>query len=195
MRIALHLKGIAFETQGVDLVAGDQRTLEYAAVNPIKGVPSLALDDGTVLTQSMSILRYLDAEFPTAPLWPENPLEAAKVEAAALVIATDIHPVNNLKVGQRLKSIGHTQDHVVSWMNHWMREGFTAFQALLPSNTTFCFGDTPGLADICLVPQLYNAHRWSADMSGLERLAEIEQRCLALPAFDKARPENQPDAG
>jgi len=143
----------------------------------------------------MSILRYLDTAVPTTPLWPQHPLEAAKVDAAALLIATDIHPVNNLKVGQQLKSMGHTQDDVVSWMNHWMREGLTAFQALLPSNTPLCFGDTPGLADICLVPQLYNAQRWGTNMAGLERLTDIEQRCLALPAFDKARPENQPDAG
>jgi len=194
VRIALHLKDIAFELQSIDLVKGEQRAASYSEVNPIKGVPSLILSDGSVLTQSMAILRYLDVISPTPALWPQHPVQAAKEEAAALLIATDIHPVNNLKVGQQLKSMGHSQDDVVTWMNHWMREGFTAFQQLLPPDTTFCFGETPGIADVCLVPQLYNAHRWGTDMTGLDRLTNIEQRCLALPAFDKARPENQPDA-
>lgn len=194
VRIALHLKGIAFDTCAIDLVAGEQQTAGYNLVNPVGGVPALTLADGTVLTQSMAILRYLEPINPAPPLWPDHPLQSAKVEAAALVIATDVHPVNNLKVGKQLKSMGHTQDDVVTWMNHWMRTGLTAFQTLLPADTPFCFGDTPGLADVCLVPQLYNAHRRGTDMTGLTRLSEIEQHCLALPAFDNASPGNQPDA-
>ncbi len=142
----------------------------------------------------MAILRYLDGCYPTPSLWPADARIAAQVEAAASLIATDIHPVNNLKVGQKLKSMGHTQEDVVEWMNHWMREGLLAFNALLPNDCLFCFDNTPGIADICLVPQLYNAHRWGTDLVGLDRLIDIEQRCLKLDAFDAARPENQPDA-
>lgn len=194
VRIALHLKGIDFESHTIDLTTGEQRSSDYTSVNPIQGVPSLQLSDDTVLTQSMAILRYLEAISPTPALWPENPIKAAEVEAAAQLIATDIHPVNNLKVTRRLKALGQEQIDTVEWMNHWMQRGLTAFAALLPSDQPFCFGDKPGLADICLVPQLYNAHRWGTTLEGLETLTDIEQRCLSLPAFDKARPERQPDA-
>ena len=195
VRIALHMKGVAFDTVPVDLVAGDQRAAEYTALNPVAGVPSLVLDDGTVLTQSMAILEWLEAAHPAPALIPADPKHAARVRAASFIIATDIHPVNNLKVAQRLKSMGHSQDDAVAWMNDWMTRGFAAFQASIPADTPFSFGDSPNLADICLVAQLYNAHRWGTDLTGFQRLTEIEARCLALPAFDAARPENQPDAG
>ena len=108
----------------------------------------------------------------------------------------DIHPVNNLKVLTHLKThLGLTADGQLDWFRHWMTEGFAAYQALLPDGTEFCFGDAPGLADICLVPQLYNAHRWGCDLTPFTRLTDIEERCLALPAFAAAKPENQPDAG
>lgn len=116
------------------------------------------------------------------------------MRAAALTIAADVHPVNNLRVVARLKEIGHSQDDTVAWMNHWMQRGFTAFTQLIDPTTKFRFGNAPGLADLCLVPQLYNARRWRCDLSDFTRLTEIEARCLALPAFDAARPENQPDA-
>lgn len=195
VRIALHLKGIAFETLPVDLVKGEQRSEAYQQINPGKGVPSLVLDDGTVLTQSLAILDYLDREYPNPALLPEDVLERARVQAASHVIALDVHPVNNLRIGQHLKSIGHSQDDVVAWMVHWMNEGFTAFQSMIETDTKYSFGETPGLADICLVAQLYNAHRWGVDMAPFARLTAIETACLALPVFDAARPENQPDAG
>lgn len=195
VRIALNLKGLAFETVPVNLVAGDQRAADYTALNPVAGVPTLLLPDGTALTQSMAILEWLEATHPTPPLLPADPVAAAKVRAAALVMATDVHPVNNLKVVTRLKEMGHDQDAVVGWMQHWIAQGLAAYQALLPEDTAFSFGDAPGLADICLVAQLYNAHRWDCDMTPFARLSQIETRCLALPAFDAARPENQPDAG
>lgn len=194
VRIALHLKGLAFDTVPVDLVAGAQRDPAYTALNPIAGVPSLTLEGGTVLTQSMAILEWLEAAYPTPALLPDEPLQAARIRAAANVIACDIHPINNLKVGQQLKAMGHSQDEVVSWMNDWMARGFAAYQALLPKGTDFSFGDTPSLADLCLVPQLYNAHRWGCDLTPYARLTEIEARCLTLPAFQAARPEAQPDA-
>ena len=194
VRIALNLKGIAHEAVPVDLVAGDQRAPDYAALNPGQGVPTLMLDDGTVLTQSMAILDWLEETQPDPALLPADPVARAQVRAAALTIATDIHPVNNLRVVGKLKAMGHSTDEATEWMNDWMTRGFAAFADLIEPDAKFCFGDTPGLADLCLVPQLYNAHRWGCDLAPFGRLAEIEARCLALPAFDGARPEAQPDA-
>lgn len=193
VRIALNLKGIAYETVPVNLVAGDQRAPDYAALNPGQGVPTLVLDDGAILTQSMAILDYLEETRPDPALLPADPVARARVRAAALTIATDIHPVNNLRVVGKLKSMGHSQDEATDWMNDWMTQGFTAFSRLIDAGGPFCFGDAPGLADLCLVPQLYNAHRWGCDLAPFGRLTEIEARCLALPAFDVARPEAQPD--
>lgn len=195
VRVALNLKGLSYKTVPVDLVAGAQRTPEYVAKNPIKGVPTLVLQDGTALTQSLAIMDYLDHIAPDPALLPSDPLLRAKVQAAAQVVATDIHPVNNLKVVGRLKSVhGLTADDGEEWMRHWMTEGFQAYQALLPEGPEFSFVDTPLLCDICLVAQLYNAHRWGVDMTPFPRLLEIEEQALKLPAFDAARPENQPDA-
>ncbi|KAJ56087.1 maleylacetoacetate isomerase [Actibacterium mucosum KCTC 23349] len=194
VRIAMHLKGLAFDIHPVDLLKDAQRDPSYTALNPGAGVPALALEDGTVLTQSMAILDYLDTAHPTPPLLPPNPVAAAQVRAAALTMACDVHPVNNLRVTQRLQAMGHDKDTVLNWMHHWMIQGLAAFDALLPDGPVFAFGDTPGLADICLVAQLYNAHRWGVDMTALPRLTEIETRCAALPAFVAAHPNAQPDA-
>ncbi|OWU66769.1 maleylacetoacetate isomerase [Roseovarius sp. 22II1-1F6A] len=194
VRIALNLKGLAYAPVPVDLVAGTHKARDYVALNPGQSVPTLVLEDGTVLTQSMAILDWLEETHPDPALLPSDALQRARVRAAALTIAADVHPVNNLRVVARLKEMGHSQDDTVAWMNHWMRQGFTAFTQLIDPETEFCFGDKPGLTDLCLVPQLYNAHRWGCDLTGLSRLTEIEARCLALPAFDAARPENQPDA-
>lgn len=194
VRTALNLKGVAFETVPVDLVAGDQRDAAFLGINPSGGVPALQLDDGTILTQSMAILEWLEDTYPAPAMLPADPVAAAQVRAAAMVVACDIHPVNNLKVVQHLKSMGHSQDDGVAWMCDWMHAGLTAFQELLPDGSEFCFGDAPGLADICLIPQLYNAQRWGLDLAPFARLTEIEAQCLAHPAFDSARPENQPDA-
>jgi maleylacetoacetate isomerase len=195
VRVALNLKGLSYETVPVDLVAGAQRTPDYVARNPSKGVPTLVLEDGTALTQSLAILDYLDHVAPDPALLPEDPLLRARVLAAGQVIALDIHPVNNLKVVSRLKSEhGLSADQGTEWMRHWMTEGFHAYQALLPDGPTYSFSDTPLLCDICLVAQLYNAHRWGVDMTPFARLLEIEKQALTLPAFDAARPENQPDA-
>jgi maleylacetoacetate isomerase len=194
VRIALNLKGVAYEAIPVNLVSGEQRSEQYSALNPGQGVPTLVLDDGTVLTQSMAILEWLEETHPQPALLPSDPVGRARVRAAAFGIATDVHPVNNLKVVNRLKSMGHSQDEAVEWMNDWMTRGFNAMQSLIDPATDYCFGDRPGLADICLVGQLYNAHRWGCDLKSFTRLTDIEKRCLLLPAFDAARPENQPDA-
>jgi len=194
VRIALNLKGLAYEPVPVNLVASDQTAPDYAALNPGQGVPTLVLDDGTVLTQSMAILDWLEETHPVPALLPKDAIQRAKVRAAALTIAADVHPVNNLRVIARLKKLGHSQEETVVWMNDWMLRGFTAFERQIASDTDYCFGETPGLADLCLVPQLYNAHRWGCDLSALSRLTEIETRCLDHAAFYAARPENQPDA-
>ncbi len=194
VRIALSLKGIAYETVPVDLIAGEKHAAAYTALNPGQGVPSLVLDTGSVLTQSMAILDWLEDTRQDPPLLPTDPVQRAKVRAAALTIATDIHPVNNLRVVGRLKALGHSDEETTAWMNDWMTRGFAAFAELLEPDTPFCCGEAPGLADLCLVPQLYNAHRWGCDLSPFARLTDIEARCLALPAFAAARPEAQPDS-
>lgn len=197
VRIALNLKGIETECEFVDLVkdGGQQHAADYLAINPGETVPTLVLDDGTALVQSLAIVTYLDETVPHPALLPTPAAERARVNAAAQIIACDIHPINNLRVGQYLKrELGRSQDDVVAWMHNWMRIGLTAFQDVIEDAGAFSFGERPGLADICLVPQLYNARRWSMDLTGLERLIDIEQRCLALEAFANAAPEAQPDA-
>lgn len=194
VRIALNLKGVAFETIPVDLANGAQNAPDYAVLNPGAGVPTLVTGEGTVLVQSMAIVEWLEETHPSPALLPLEAVARARVRAAALAIATDIHPVNNLRVITELKAMGHDQAGTVAWMNGWMARGLSAFARMILPDTPFSFGETPGLADICLIPQLYNAHRWGLDLAPFSRLTAIEARCLALPAFDAARPENQPDA-
>ncbi len=194
VRAALHLKGLAFETIPVDLIAGAQRDPDYAALNPGQGVPTLVLDDGTVLTQSMAILDYLD-QIATPRLLPDDPVQRARVMAAAHAVALDVHPVNNLRVVQHLQAAhGASQNDAKAWMQHWIAEGFAAVETMVETDTKFAFGDTPDLADLCIVAQTYNAHRWGIDMAPYPRLARVEAACLANPAINAARPENQPDA-
>ncbi len=194
VRIVLNLKGFDYSIAPVNLIKGDQRTPEYVAMNPGRGVPVLELEDGTRLTQSLAIIDYLDTLRPTPAILPADPLERARVVAGAHQVALDIHPVNNLRVVQHLETLGHSKADSVDWMKHWMHEGLAAFQAMIRPDTTFSFGDAPDLADICMVAQLYNGRRWGLDLTQYQRIVDIEQACLALPAFDAARPENQPDA-
>ncbi len=194
VRIALNLKGFDYEIVPVDLVAGAQRAPEYAAINPGCAVPTLMLDDGTCLTQSLAIIDYLEALRPAPALLPAEPLARARTLAVAHQVALDIHPVNNLRVIGRLRQMGHEQGEIIDWMHHWMHEGFTACQQMIRADTPFCFGDTPDLADICLTAQMYNARRWGLELAPFARIVEIEQACLALPAFAAAHPDSQPDA-
>ena len=197
VRIALNLKGIGAAHVPVDLVrdGGQQHAPGYVALNPSHLVPTLVLEDGTALTQSLAIIDYLDALRPDPPLLPADPVTRARALAAAHVVAMDIHPVNNLRVVQQLGArFGADAAARADWMRHWMTRGFDALTAMLPPDTPFAFGDRPGLADICLVAQLYNAHRWGLDMAPWPRLGRIETTCAALPAFADAAPEKQPDA-
>lgn len=196
VRIALNLKGIAYELVPVHLVksGGEQHAEAFRRKNPAGLVPALELDDGRVIVQSLAIVGYLEEVQPDPPLLPDDAFHRAKVTAAAHTIAMDIHPVNNLRVGLYYKeTTGRSQEDWVVWMNHWMHLGLTAFQAEVFHVGDFCYGDRPSLADVCLVPQLYNARRWGLDLAPFERLTEIEANCLKLPAFENARPENQPD--
>lgn len=194
VRIALNLKELDYDVVPVDLTAGAQKSDDYVALNPIKGVPTLITDTGTVLTQSMAILGYLDEIAPAPALLPQDdPEQRARISAAALVFATDVHPVNNLKVVNKVRDLSDA-DTAVDWMQYWMVEGFQAFEALIEMDTDFSFGAVPTFADICLVAQVFNARRWGLDLSPFPRLNDIEKKCLAQPAFDAARPENQKDA-
>lgn len=195
VRAALNLKGVAYELIPVNLVEGQQKSADYNKINPAKGVPSLVLDDGTILTQSMAILNWIETNWPEPALLPNEPNERALAEAASHAIALDIHPVNNLRILEYLKQkMGHSQDETVDWMKHWMHEGFSAFDALIKKDTDFCFADQPGLADLCLVGQMVNARRWGLELEPFGRLVEIDQRARQIPAIEAAMPENQPDA-
>lgn len=195
VRAALNLKGLAYDVAPVDLLAGEQRETDYVALNPGAGVPTLVLDDGTVLTQSMAILDYVEATWPSPALLPPDPLARARVLAAAHTLALDVHPVNNLRVVKHLRDDhGISAERVTDWMRHWMTEGLIAYEAQLDPAATFSFGETPDLADFCLVAQLYNAHRWGVDLTPFPNIARIEASCLTVPAILAAHPDNQPDA-
>ncbi|GHH56839.1 maleylacetoacetate isomerase [[Pseudomonas] boreopolis] len=200
VRIGLNLKGLPHALTPVHLLrdGGQQHAADYVALNPQHLVPTLRHGE-RVLGQSLAILEYLDEAFPGTPrLLPSDPEGRARVRALAQVVACDVHPLNNLRVMQYFErewEIGAARRD--EWMRHWMRAGFEALEALLSGHAEtgrFCHGDDPGLADACLVPQLYNARRFGADLAPYPTLLRIEQACLALDAFDRARPERQPDA-
>jgi len=195
VRIALGLKGLNWESRPVHLVKGEQNAPDYLAHNPTGFVPTLVLPDGTELTQSMAILDWLEAAYPAPALMPSDPLQRARVLAVSHVIAMDTQPVTNVGVVGHLKrEYGASAEGGIAWMVHFMAKNLAAMQEMVAPEGAFCFGDTPSWADICLIPQLYNAHRWGVDLAPLARLTGIEANALALPAFEAARPENQPDA-
>ncbi|WP_242123755.1 maleylacetoacetate isomerase [Sphingobium sp. Sx8-8] len=193
VRIALHLKGVAYADAFRHLRKGEQRAPDYLALNPQGLVPTLAID-GAVLTQSLAICEYLDETVPDPGLLPGDPIRRARVRAAAQLIACDIHPVQNLRVLDRLRGLGLAEDQVTGWARQVIEEGLDAFDRLIADEAgPYCFGAQATLADICLVPQLVNARRFGVALRW-PRLAAVEQACLALEAFAKAAPQNQPDA-
>lgn len=199
VRIALNLKGLAAEMRFVHLLrdGGQQHGSFYRALNPQELVPSLA-HEGAVLTQSLAIIEYLDEIAPQPPLLPPDPLGRARVRQVALAIACDIHPLANLRVQRFLEQDLKVGDAArLDWQFHWIGRGFAALEAMLvrdPATDRFCHGDRPGLADICLVPQMANARRIGLELAAYPTLLRIEQAAFSLPAFSDARPENQPDA-
>jgi len=195
VRAALNLKGQTYDTISVDLVAGDQRHEDYLALNPGAGVPTLVLDDGTVLTQSLAILDYIDSTWLDPRLIPSEPLERAKVLAVAHAVALDIHPVNNLRVmGALGDRFAANADKKKDWMCYWMAKGFTAVETQIQPDSPFAFGDTPSLADLCITAQVYNAQRWGLSLNPFPRIARLTENCLDIPAIQAAHPDNQPDA-
>lgn len=199
VRIGLNLKGLPYEIVPVHLVqdGGQQHSEAYRAINPQELVPTLGHGQRR-LGQSLAILEYLDEVWPDRPLLPATARGRQRVRALALLVACDVHPLNNLRVLQYFEREWNVpQPERDAWVKHWITDGFAAAEALLaehPSTGDFCEGETATLADCCLIPQIYNARRFGVDMAAYPTLARIEASCLALPAFDAARPENQPDA-
>ncbi|MEO8011650.1 MAG: maleylacetoacetate isomerase [Dokdonella sp.] len=200
VRIALNLKHLAHEIVPVHLVnhGGEQHAPEYRALNPQEFVPTL-LDGSRVIRQSLAIVEYLDETYEGAMgLLPSTARERARVRSLAYVVACDIHPLNNLRVMQFLeREFSTPQVERERWTRHWITQGLHALELLLADNSStgvFCDGDAPTIADLCLVPQVYNARRFGVDLSAYPTVTRIEQECLTLPAFDAAKPENQADA-
>jgi maleylpyruvate isomerase len=199
VRIALNLKALNFEQVPIHLRrgGGEQFSATYKAINPQALVPALE-DAGRILTQSLAIMEYLEERYPKPPLLPADPADRALVRSMAFIIACEVHPIQNLRVLVHLKNnLKQSEDDLNLWARHWIDLGLSAFEQIVvssPKRGKFCFGDTPTLADICLVPQLANARRFGCDLSAYPTLLQIEKACSALPAFADAAPEKQPDA-
>lgn len=197
VRIALNLKGLAYESIPVHLVkdGGHQHSEVYRELNPQGLVPTL-IDDGIALSQSIAIMEYLDEAYPdTYSLLSADTVSRAKIRSLALLVATDIQPLDNLRVLQFLKNEMQISDEKKSqWYAHWIVEGFKAYEALLNDEDRYSFSDSVSMADICLVPQIYNAERFDIDLSWFPNILKIKENCLALEAFQSAVPENQDDA-
>lgn len=197
VRIALALKGLDAEQVPVHLRKGEQSSPGYAALNPAHLVPVLG-DGELVLTQSLAIIEYLDETHPEPPLLPGDPAARARIRSLALSIACDIHPLNNLRVLRYLvRTLELTEERKNDWYRHWIATGFAALEAMLTREAgtgTFCHAEVVSLADVCLVPQVYNAERFGCDLGPFPTIRRIAETCRALPAFEQAAPENQPDA-
>ena len=196
VRIALNLKGIAYETAPIHLVkdGGHNRRPEYRAINPQMRVPALTLPSGDVLLQSLAIIEYLDETHPEPPLLPKNPIERARARAFAEIVACDIHPLNNIGPLRYLRrEMKQEQDAIDTWYRYWVTEGFEALEALLGSGP-YCCGNAVTVPDLCLVPQVFNARRLKVPLDKFPKIVAVDAACAKLPAFDSARPENQPDA-
>ena len=195
VRIALNLKGLSAEHLSHHLRKGEQREPAFLAINPQGLVPALQDDSGMVLTQSLAIIEWLEEIHPEPPLLPRDPLRRAKIRAFALVVACDTHPVQNLKVLARLRQLGLPEEQVTGWAAWANQEGLSACEALIAKEPgPFCFGATPSLADLCLVPQLFNARRFGVDVTAFPRLLKAEAAAQAMKAFADAAPDKQPDA-
>lgn len=191
VRIALNLKGLAWEAIPVNLLEGAQRGEDYRALNPTGLVPSLDTGEG-LLGQSLAIIEYLEERFPEPPLLPAGAFARARARALALQVACDIHPLNNLRVLQYLVGeFGIDEQQKLAWYHHWLQQGLAALERQLASGSSaFCCGERPGLADICLVPQLYNARRFGLDLAPYPRLVAIDEACSRLESFAAAHPDH-----
>ena len=196
VRIALNLKGISYEPVFVHLAKGEHRAAAYAKVNPQALLPTLELDDGTRLSQSLAIIEYLDEAHPANPLIPKDALGKARVRSLSYLVASEIHPLNNTRVLQHLKrALGQNEDQINTWYRHWIADGLAKLEAELSgSRGKFCHGDTPTMADCCLVPQIFNAKRYQSDLAPYPNTMRVFDACMKLDAFDRAQPSKQPDA-
>jgi maleylacetoacetate isomerase len=198
VRIALNFKGIAVEHASRHLRRGEQFSSDYATLNPQKLVPSLVLDDGAVLTQSLAIIEYLEETHPEPPLLPRDPVGRAHVRALSLIVSADIHPIQNLRVMAYLRhKFDQTEESAFAWSRYWIEAGFDSYEAMLTQDAgsgTFSHGDQPTMADMCLVPQVFNAMRFKVDMKRYPAIQRIYDACMRHPAFDAAQPSKQPDA-
>lgn len=192
VRIALALKGLAYTALPVNLLRGEQGSPAFRVINPQGRVPALRLDSGEVITQSAAIIEYLEECYPQTPLLAATPIPRARQRAVAALIGCDIHPLHNVSALDRLRAMGHAQAQVTEWIRHWIGEGLATVEQMVEGQG-FCFGDTPSVADVYLLPQLYAARRFEVDLVALPRLARIEAHALAHPAFQAAHPDAQPD--
>jgi maleylacetoacetate isomerase len=192
VRIALNLKKVDYERRPINLIESEQKSDEYRALNPQGLVPMLEVD-GHRLTQSLAIINYLDLRFPAPPLFPASAAERAHVVALSMLVACDIHPLNNLRVLKYLKGeLGQSQEQVDAWYSHWIVEGLRPLEEMAsPRAGKFLFGDVPTAADICLVPQLYNARRFNVPLDGYPTLVRAEENANRLEAFAAAHPDRQ----
>ena len=197
VRIALNLKGLPYDAAFVHLAKGEHRVAAYGQVNPQALLPTLE-DDGRLLTQSLAIIEYLDETRPNRPLLPKDALGRARVRSLAMLIACEIHPLNNLRVLQHLKrSLGQNDEQVNAWYRHWIADGLAKFESDLAGGEgtgTFCHGDAPTMADCCLVPQIFNAQRYQCDTAAYPTAMRVFAQCMQLEAFERAQPAKQPDA-
>lgn len=195
VRIALNLKGMAYDAQPVHLPKGEHRQAGYAVIDPQALLPTLVVD-GRALTQSLAIIEYLDETQPNPPLLPRDAAGRARVRSLSLLVACEIHPLNNLRTLQYLRShLGQDEEGVKRWYRHWIQDGLAKLEADLGDTTRpFCHGDAPTMADCCLVPQVFNAKRYDSDLKPFPTVMRIFEACMRLEAFDRAQPSKQPDA-
>jgi maleylpyruvate isomerase len=196
VRIALNLKGLAYDPVFIHLAKGEHRKPQYANVYPQALLPTL-VDEGEALSQSLAIIEYLDETHPKPPLLPKDALGRARVRSLSLLIACEIHPLNNLRVLQYLKRhLAQNEEQINTWYRHWIADGLLKLEAELarPGTGKLCHGDTPTMADCCLVPQVFNAKRYNSDLAPYPTVMRVFDACMKLEAFDRAQPSKQPDA-
>ena len=194
VRIGLALKGVPYDYSPLDLIRGDQRSPEYAQVNRQGLTPALDIGE-TVLTQSVAILEWLEEEYPDPPILPKTALDRQVVRCMALIVACDIHPLNNTRIGRKLNKMGIDQAGILEWTQGWIKDGFDALEPMVERyGQGFAFGKAPTLADCCLVPQVYSANRYEVDLGPYPSIRAVAERAAEHPAFQAAHPNKQPDA-